>query len=179
MKHMALLTDWSTLDYNNLSNTFFFKAPHSTLNHHNLSHNIHLEPEISDKPKHIDTKHIHMNIIIESHRDKTNKMVCASSEDSDQPGHLPSLISLCCLHEERSLATHKAHSEDSDQTGRTCHFVGFVMMRLSCLNISNFLNTSPENWQKNLPLKGNKNHLLGSTNLLVKTAHYLQNKYSS
>ena len=37
-----------------------------------------------------------------------------------------------------SLATHKAHSEDSDQTGRTCHFVGFVMMWLSCLNISNF-----------------------------------------
>ena len=46
----------------------------------------------------------------------------------------------------RSLATHWAHSEDSDQTrrmprliwvfpGRTCHFVGFVMMRLkSCLS---------------------------------------------
>ena len=29
-------------------------------------------------------------------RDKTNKMICAPSEDSDQPGHLPSLISLCC-----------------------------------------------------------------------------------
>ena len=25
---------------------------------------------------------------------------CAPSEDSDQPGHLPSLISLCCPHEE-------------------------------------------------------------------------------
>ena len=85
-----------------------------------------------------------MNIITESHRDKTSKKVCAPSEDSDQP----SLISLCSLHEERSLATHKAHSEDSDQTGRTCHFVGFVIMRLICLNISNFLNTSPENWQK-------------------------------
>ena len=24
--------------------------------------------------------------------DKTNKMICVSSEDSDQPGHLPSLI---------------------------------------------------------------------------------------
>ena len=42
-----------------------------------------------------------MNIIIESHRDKTNKMVCAPSEDSDELGHLPSLISLCYLHEER------------------------------------------------------------------------------
>ena len=29
---------------------------------------------------------------IELHRDKTNKMACAPSEDSDQPGHLPSLI---------------------------------------------------------------------------------------
>ena len=29
--------------------------------------------------------------------DKTNKMACAPSEDSDQPGHLPSLR---CLHEE-------------------------------------------------------------------------------
>ena len=28
----------------------------------------------------------------EPHRDKTNEMVCAPSEDSDQPGHLPNLI---------------------------------------------------------------------------------------
>ena len=28
--------------------------------------------------------------------DKTNKMACAPRKDSDQPGHLPSLISLCC-----------------------------------------------------------------------------------
>ena len=32
--------------------------------------------------------------------DKTNKMACAPSEDSDQPGHPPSLISLRCPHEE-------------------------------------------------------------------------------
>ena len=31
---------------------------------------------------------------------KTNKMICVPSKDSDQPGHLPSLISLRCLHEE-------------------------------------------------------------------------------
>ena len=31
--------------------------------------------------------------IIEPHRDKTNKMACAPSEDPDQPGHPPSLIS--------------------------------------------------------------------------------------
>ena len=34
--------------------------------------------------------------------DETNKMACAPSKDSDQPGHPPSLISLCCLHEESS-----------------------------------------------------------------------------
>ena len=28
----------------------------------------------------------------EPHHDKTNKVACAPSEDSDQPGHLPSLI---------------------------------------------------------------------------------------
>ena len=32
--------------------------------------------------------------------DKTNKMACAPNEDSDQPGHQPSLISLRCPHEE-------------------------------------------------------------------------------
>ena len=37
---------------------------------------------------------------IEPAHDKTNKMACAPSEDSDQPGHPPSLISLYCLHEE-------------------------------------------------------------------------------
>ena len=31
---------------------------------------------------------------------KTNKVACALSEDSDQPGHPPSLISLRCPHEE-------------------------------------------------------------------------------
>ena len=32
----------------------------------------------------------------EPYHDKTNKMACAPSEDSDQPGHPPSLISLRC-----------------------------------------------------------------------------------
>ena len=38
--------------------------------------------------------------LYEPPHDKTNKMICASSEDSDQPGYPPSLISLRCLHEE-------------------------------------------------------------------------------
>ena len=32
--------------------------------------------------------------------DKTNRMACACSKDSDQPGHPPSPISLCFRHEE-------------------------------------------------------------------------------
>ena len=58
---------------------------------------------------------------------------CAPSEDSDQPGHPPNLISLRC--QRRSLASHWAHSEDSDQADLSLrwahtHFVGFVMSRL-------------------------------------------------
>ena len=36
----------------------------------------------------------------EPKNDKTNKMTSVPSEDSDQPEHPPSLISLCCLHED-------------------------------------------------------------------------------
>ena len=43
---------------------------------------------------------INVLAMYEPSHDKTNKMTCAPSEDSDQPGHPPSLISLHCLHEE-------------------------------------------------------------------------------
>ena len=78
----------------------------------------------------------------ELRHDKTNKMACAPSEDSDQPRHPPSLIRDFAVRRTfGSLATHWAHSEDSDQTiqlgrliwvfaGGTGHFVGFVMLRL-------------------------------------------------
>ena len=39
-------------------------------------------------------------ITFEQQHDKTNKMTHMPSKDSDQPGHSPSLISLCCPHEE-------------------------------------------------------------------------------
>ena len=39
------------------------------------------------------------NIIWQNH-DKTNKMTCVPSEDSNYPGYLPSPISLHCPHEE-------------------------------------------------------------------------------
>ena len=41
-----------------------------------------------------------MGLIIELPHDKTNKMACEPRENSDQPGRLPSLISLHCPHEE-------------------------------------------------------------------------------
>ena len=58
--------------------------------------------------------------------DKTSKIGCATSEDSDQPRHPPSLIRVCCLHEESlgPLLPNSA-SEDSDPTGQ--------MPRLACL----------------------------------------------
>ena len=56
-------------------------------------------------------------ILSEPQHDKTNKMTCAPSKDSDQPWHWPSLISLRCPHEEflvpllpteRTAETHQA-----------------------------------------------------------------------
>ena len=43
---------------------------------------------------------LNLTLTYEPHRDKANKMACAPSEDSDQPGHPPSLISLRCPYEE-------------------------------------------------------------------------------
>ena len=37
-------------------------------------------------------------LIIEPNYDKTNKMTCAPSEDSDQAGHQPSLIKVFAVH---------------------------------------------------------------------------------
>ena len=78
----------------------------------------------------------------ESQHDKTNKM-CAPSEDSDHLGIclVWSESSLSAWRNIGSLATHWAHSEDSDQTGRMprliwvfawhkCHFVGGVVTTL-------------------------------------------------
>ena len=73
--------------------------------------------------------------------DKTNKLICAPSENSNPTGHPPSLISLCAQWVSRDPAFLQADNEDSDQTGqmprliwvfagRTCQFAGFVMQRL-------------------------------------------------
>ena len=83
---------------------------------------------------------------------KTNKMACAPSEDSDQPRHPPSLIRVFVVRMKKALVLSYplSASEDFDQTwrkprligvftGHTCHFVGFVIkwlnfavVRLSC-----------------------------------------------
>ena len=83
---------------------------------------------------------------IEPEHDKTNKIACAPSKDSDQLGHPPSLIwgFAVCMKKPWALSHHKPHSEDSDQTGwiprliwvfagHTGHFVVFVMRWLRCL----------------------------------------------
>ena len=53
--------------------------------------------------------------LIQPQHDKNNKINCTPSEDSDQPGHPPSLIRVFAVRMKKvlgSLATHLAHSED-------------------------------------------------------------------
>ena len=55
----------------------------------------------------------------EPRHDKTNKLTCVPSEDSDQPGHVPSLIRIFAMHSVVAEDPSFLHvdSEDSDQTG--------------------------------------------------------------
>ena len=72
--------------------------------------------------------------------DKTNKMACAPSEDSDQPGHPPSLIRVFTARMKKawgliypSRAQRRLWSDWADAQADLClcwthsHFVGFVM----------------------------------------------------
>ena len=84
-------------------------------------------------------------------------MACAPSEDSDQPGHPPSLIRVFAIHIRKAevLSYHKSAQRslcsDSGRiprliwvfAGRKCHSVGFVMSRLillclTCINNTDF-----------------------------------------
>ena len=72
---------------------------------------------------------------------RKNKMICAPSEDSDQPAHPPSLIRVLAR---RSNGSQVPKAPSCGQrwlirldgcpgwvfAGRTCHFVGFVVLRL-------------------------------------------------
>ena len=99
--------------------------------------------------------------------DKTNRMACVPSEDSDQ-GIRPvwSESSLSTRRKLGSLATHWAHSKDSDQTermprliwvfaGRTCHYVGFVMRRLKLSSKYTHLICFSVNWRKEAGVPNN------------------------
>ena len=57
---------------------------------------------------------------------KPKKMACAPSEDSDQPGHPPSLIRVFAVRMKKSWAGRMPRLIRVF-AGRTCHFVGFVM----------------------------------------------------
>ena len=100
--------------------------------------------------------------IYEPVHDKTNKMTSAPSEDSDQPGHPPRLISHCCLHEEQTvkqtvktdqigLMSRLMWTAKTDQTGlilvfagRTCHFIGFVVQQLNYERLFHFFFSSSQ-----------------------------------
>ena len=120
--------NWFLYNKNALSNEIFYLASHIHLRFfffYTLSWTVTFEPPY----------------------DKTNKMACVPSEDSDQPGHPLSLWSDSSLSPWRKLgswAIQWAHSEDwSDwaanwadtQADRSLcwahsHFVGFVIRRL-------------------------------------------------
>ena len=58
-------------------------------------------------------------MLAEPAHDKTYKMACAHSEDSDQPGHPPSLIRVFAVRSKSAQDSSFLHtnSKDSDQTG--------------------------------------------------------------
>ena len=74
---------------------------------------------IEQRPK-SDSEDMAGRLAYESPRDKTNKLTCAPSKDSDQPGHPPSLIRAFAVHSmvAKDPSFLHADSEDSDQAGR-------------------------------------------------------------
>ena len=65
--------------------------------------------------------------------DKINKMTCAPSKDSDQPGHPPSLIRVFAVRMKKHWALNYrlSASEDSDQTGRMLRLIWIFAGRTS------------------------------------------------
>ena len=84
--------------------------------------------------------------------DKTNKLGCAPSEDSDQPGHPPSLIRVFTVRMKKAwvlsypLSAQRRHWSDwadaqDDLSLRWAHmpFCWFVTMRLMCVPFKSYL----------------------------------------
>ena len=89
--------------------------------------------------------HSWQNLILEPPHDKTNKMACVPSEDSDQPGHPPSLIRVLAVRVKKAWvlnyplsAQRRLWSDwvdaqaDLSLRWAHSHLVGFVMRRLIC-----------------------------------------------
>ena len=82
-------------------------------------------------------------MVIERQHNMTNKMTCAPSEDSDQPGHPPSLIRVIAVRMRKSWILE--HTAKTDQTAqmrrlirifarRTFNFVSFIVLRLNLID---------------------------------------------
>ena len=98
--------------------------------------------------------------IIELQHDKTSKVICAPSEDSEQPGHLPSLIRVfaCTQWVAKDPRFLHANSEDADRTvrmprliwvfaGCTGYFVGSVVLQLnSKVSVHVSTRSLPKTW---------------------------------
>ena len=97
---------------------------------------------------------------------KTNKITRASSEYSDPPRHLPSLIRVFSVHLKNvsgSLVTQKVCSEDSDQTGRMLRLIRVFAGRTcsdACKNIQRFFSAHYCNRCENFWLCFNKSKVL-------------------
>ena len=79
-----------------------------------------------------------------SSRNKTNKMTCAPSEDSDQPVHPPSLIRVFAVRMKKACV-HWAHTEDSDQTGRMPRLI-WVFAGRTCQSVVLSRSSSSHLW---------------------------------
>ena len=97
---------------------------------------------------------INYHYITEPPRDKTSKMACAPSEDSDQPGHPPSLIRVFAVRmkkawvlsypisaQRRLLSDWADALADLSLRWAHCHFIGFVTRRLNCFMPIYFINS--------------------------------------
>ena len=87
-----------------------------------------------------DSQHTAVKQIHEPLHEKTNKMTSASSEDSYEPGHPPSLIKVFAVHMKKQWVL--SYSMSAQQrlwsdfrliwvlAGQTRHFVGFFVLQL-------------------------------------------------
>ena len=73
-------------------------------------------------------------LINEPPHDKTNKIACAPSEESDQPGHPPSLIRVFAVRMKKTwVYGYPLSTQRRLIRLGICHFVGFVIRPLNCL----------------------------------------------